>query len=106
MDRREFSALVGVVLSLPITADAQQVKASRIGALLLGNADAESFRTELRQELSKLGYVEGKNVEFDFRSAEGKLDQLPKLAAELVALNADAIIAVFTPCALAAQQAT
>jgi putative ABC transport system substrate-binding protein len=56
--------------------------------------------------LRKSGYVEGQNVRFDFRSAEEKLDLLPKLAAELVALKVDVIVAVYTPCALAAKQAT
>src|SRR4030095_6344968 len=49
---------------------------------------------------------EGRNLLFDFRSAEEKLDLLPKLAAELVTLKVDVIVAVYTPCALAAQQAT
>jgi putative ABC transport system substrate-binding protein len=53
----------------------------RIGCLVLGNA--ESFRTELRDGLQKLGYVEGQNINFDFRSADGNIDLLPKLAVEL-----------------------
>ena len=74
--------------------------------LLLGNADAESFRTALREGLRNSGYVEGQNVLIDLRSADGKLDLLPKLAAELVALKVDVIVALYTPCALAAQRAT
>jgi ABC-type uncharacterized transport system substrate-binding protein len=109
MRRRDFIALLGgvaPVLAWPLAARAQQEKVRRIGALLLGNADAESFRKELRDELRKSGFVEGQNVILDIRSAEGKLDVLPKLAADLVALKVDVIVAVFTPCALAAQQAT
>ena len=60
----------------------------------------------MRDGLRKLGYVEGQNINFDFRSAEGNIDLLPKLAAELVALRLDVIVALYTPCALAAQQAT
>ncbi len=71
-----------------------------------GIADADSFRTELREELRRFGYVEGRNVLFEFRSADEKLDLLPKLAAELVALKVDVIVALYTPCALAAKQAT
>ena len=56
------------------------------------------FRTELREELRKSGYVEGQNVIFEFRSAEEKLDRLPTLAAELVTLKVDVIVAVYTPC--------
>jgi putative ABC transport system substrate-binding protein len=56
--------------------------------------------------LRKLGYLEGQNITFDFRSAEENIDLLPKLAAKLVALRLDVIVALYTPCALAAQQAT
>jgi putative ABC transport system substrate-binding protein len=98
--------LLGGTAAWPLAARAQQTKVHRIGALLLGNADAESFRMELREGLRKSGYIEGQNLLFDFRSAEGKLDLLPKLAAELVALKVDVIVALYTPCALAAQRAT
>jgi putative tryptophan/tyrosine transport system substrate-binding protein len=107
MRRRAFIALLGgATAAWPFAARAQQSKVRRIGCLLLGNADAESFRTELRDGLRKLGYIEGQNVNFDFRSAEGNIDLLPKLAAELVTLKLDIIVALYTPCALAAQQAT
>lgn len=106
MRRRDFLALLGGTAASPLAARAQQMKVHRIGALLLGNADAESFRMELREGLRKSGYVEGQNLLFDFRSAEGRLDLLPKLAAELVELKVVVIVALYTPCALAAQQAT
>jgi putative tryptophan/tyrosine transport system substrate-binding protein len=61
---------------------------------------------ELRDGLRKLGYVEGQNINFEFRSADGNFDLLPKLAAELVALRVDVIAALYTPCALAAQRAS
>ena len=99
-------ALGGVAAGWPLTAHAQQSKVLLIGVLLLGNADAESFSTELRDGLRKLGYVEGQNINFKFLSADGKFDLLPKLAAELVTLRVDVIVALYTPCALAAQQAT
>ena len=73
---------------------------------VLGNADAELFRAELREGLRSSGYIEGQNVLLEFRSAEGKLERLPGLAAELVALKVDVIVAVYTPCAFAAQRAT
>jgi len=56
--------------------------------------------------LRELGYVEGQNIAFEFRSAEGKADQLPLLAAELVRLKVDVIVALYVPCALAAKKAT
>lgn len=107
MRRREFIALAGgAAAAWPRAAWAQQAKVHRVGALLLGIADAESFRTGLRDGLRKSGYVEGKNLAFEFRSAEGNAAVLPKLAAELVALKVDVIVALYTPCALAAQKAT
>jgi putative ABC transport system substrate-binding protein len=63
----------------------------RVGALLIGNADMESFQKELREGLRELGYTEGHNIAFEFRSAEGILDRLPALAAELVRLKVDVI---------------
>jgi ABC-type uncharacterized transport system substrate-binding protein len=107
IERRKFLAtLGGATAAWPLAARAQQTKVYRIGALLVGNADVDSFRTELREELRKFGYVEGQNLLFEFRSAEEKLDRLPRLAAELVALKVDVIVALCTPCGLAAQQAT
>jgi putative ABC transport system substrate-binding protein len=106
MRRREFIAALGGAAAWPLVARAQQTKVYRIGALLLSNADAETLRTEMREALRKSGYVEGKNILFDFRSAEGRIDLLPELAAELVGATVDIIVAVYTPCALAAQQAT
>jgi putative ABC transport system substrate-binding protein len=90
----------------PLAARGQQSKVVRIGALYIGLADAESFKKELREGLRELGYVEGKNIAFEFRSAEGKLDRLPELASELVRLKVDVIVALYVPCALAAKQAT
>jgi hypothetical protein len=83
-----------------------RLKLHRIGAIFVGNADSDAFRAELQQEIRKYRYIEGQNVVFVFRSAEEKLDRLPQLAAELIALKVDVIVAVYTPCALAAQRAT
>jgi putative ABC transport system substrate-binding protein len=106
MRRREFITLVGGMAAWPLGARAQQTRTHRVGALILGNADAEAFRKELRAGLSTAGYIEGRNVVFDVRSAQGRLDLLPKLAAELVAAKVDVLVALYTPCARAAQQAT
>jgi putative tryptophan/tyrosine transport system substrate-binding protein len=98
MKRREFIALLGgAAAAWPLAARAQQSKMARIGALYIGIADAESFKTNLREGLRELGYIEGKNIAFEFRSAEEKLDRLPQLAAELVRLNVDVIVALYTP---------
>jgi putative tryptophan/tyrosine transport system substrate-binding protein len=56
--------------------------------------------------MRELGYVEGQNIAFEFRSAEGNLDRLPELAAELARLKVDVIVALYVPPSLAAKQAT
>lgn len=89
-----------------MVAQAQQKQVRRIGALILGNADAETFRKVMREGLSKAGYLEGRDVTLDIRSAEGRLERLPELAAELVMEKPDVIVALYTPCARAVQQAT
>ena len=107
MKRREFIALVGGIVTAPLAAEAQQsAKLPRIG-YLSGNLDAglhlfEAFRGGLRD----LGYIEGRNVVIEYRDAEGKFERLPALAAELVALKVDVIMAPAGPQALAAKQAT
>src|SRR5262249_32898559 len=106
MRRREFITLLGSAAAWPLAARAQQASAKRIGALVIGNADAPSFQNELREGLRGLGYAEGKDYVLELRSAEGQLSRLPTIAKELVRLNIDVIVALFTPCALAAQQAT
>jgi len=107
MRRRDFIRVVAGSAALwPLVAHGQQPRAARVGALYIGIADADSFRKELRDGLRDLGYVEGQNIAFEFRSAEGKLDQLPRLAAELVGLKVDVMVALYVPCALAAKHAT
>jgi putative ABC transport system substrate-binding protein len=107
MRRRKFFTLLGgAAVGWPIAVRAQPSKVPRIGVLYIGLADAESFKKELRDGLRELGYVEGQNIAFEFRSAEGKLDRLPELASELVRLNVDLIVALYVPSALAAKQAT
>jgi putative ABC transport system substrate-binding protein len=106
MRRREFITLLGGAVAWSPAARGQPSKVARVGVLYIGLADGESFKEELRAGLRELGYVEGQNIAFEFRSAEGKLDQLPELAAELVRLKVDVIVALYTPCALAAKQAT
>src|SRR6266567_9586936 len=108
MPRRTFMALVsGGLLAMPLAAEAQTAgRIWRIG--YLGPAVAAANRSEVafRQGLRDLGYVEGGNLVIEYRSAEGKVERLPALAAELVALKVDVIVAPTTPAALAAKQAT
>jgi putative ABC transport system substrate-binding protein len=105
--RRKFLAtLCGAAATWSLAALAQQPKVPTIGALVIGNISPEQFWREFRQGLRDLGYVEGQNIRFEFRSADGHLDRLPELAAELVRLKVDIIVTWFTPTALAAKQAT
>jgi putative ABC transport system substrate-binding protein len=93
MRRREFIAGLSGVAAWPFTASAQRPAAARIGFLDL--APASAWANELgafRAGLSDLGYVEGKNIAIEFRWAD-TVDQLPALAAELVRLNVDLIVA-------------
>src|SRR6266705_837993 len=108
MDRRRFllTSLAGV-LAAPRAAEAQQgAKAARVGYLAGNLAGGPHLPEAFRQGLRDLGYVEGRNVVIEYRDAEGKLERLPALAAELVPLQVDVIFAVGTLHALAAQQAT
>jgi putative tryptophan/tyrosine transport system substrate-binding protein len=107
MKRREFISMLSLGgVSWAPTALAQPSKVARIGVLYIGIADADSFTRELREGLRELGYVEGKNIAFELRSAEGQLDRLPGLAAELVRLKVNLIVTLYVPPSLAAKQAT
>ena len=91
----------------PLALEAQQTaKIARIGYLAIDQAASPHLREAFLQELRDLGYVEGRNLVIEYRSAEGKSEQLPALAAELVALKVDVIVAPSTAAALAAKQAT
>jgi putative ABC transport system substrate-binding protein len=76
----------------------------RIGVLLVGNR--EPFWSLFRDGLRDLGYIEGQNITFEFRSGQGKLQALPDLAAALVRLKVDIIVASETPAVQAAKLAT
>jgi len=97
-----------VVLTTAPLAEAQPAGTGyRIGFLGNSSPTADSSRIEaFRQGLCELGYAEGKNVVIEFRYAAGKLDRLPALAAELVHLLVDVLVARGTWAAQAAQQAT
>jgi ABC-type uncharacterized transport system substrate-binding protein len=107
--RRAFiGTLAGALLTAPLAAEAQPAaKIARIGYLSGSLAAGPHLPEAFRQGLRDLGYVEGRNLVIEYRDAEGKLERLPALAAELVALKVDVIFAVGgTRSALAAKQAT
>jgi ABC-type uncharacterized transport system substrate-binding protein len=105
--------LVSVALSAMLFAPSvlaqaqQQAKVSKIGWLGFRSAsDPAPGRELFERELRALGYVEGKNIAIEHRSAEGKLDRLPALADELVRLKVDLLVTSSTPAALAVKNAT
>jgi putative ABC transport system substrate-binding protein len=101
-------AFCSILLALPIPARAAQpARIFRIGLLLPTSASVQAARIEaFRQRLRELGYVEGKNILIDYRYAEGKLERLPDLAAELVRLKVDLIVTAATPAIVAAKKAS
>ncbi len=100
--------LCPMLLALCVSAEAQHAtKIPRIGYLTGTSFSTNAARNEaFRQGLRELGYVEGKNIVIEWRSAEGKLDRLPALAAELVRLKVDVIVAGGPPATRAAKEAT
>src|SRR5262249_3457981 len=89
-------------------ARAQQTgKIFRIGFLDSSTASGSAVLIDaFRQELSKLGWIEGKNITIEYRFADQNLERLPELAAELVRLKVDLIVVTSTPPGLAAKKAT
>ena len=103
------SILVAVVLfAVAVVAEAQQPKKiPRIGVLISGSPSNATRRIQaFQQGLRDLGYIEGQNLIIEYRYAEGKVDRLPDLAAELVRLKVDAIFAQSTASVQAAKKAT
>jgi putative tryptophan/tyrosine transport system substrate-binding protein len=99
-------ALAALVLCVTPRAEAQQpTKIPRVGILFIGGRDQphlEAFKQGLRER----GYTEGKNIVLNYRYAEGKVDRLPSLAAELVQLKVDVIVTTSGNSAKAASEAT
>ena len=100
------STLVLGLLAGPLPAEAQQaVKVPRIGFLNQGSPEGARFQG-FRQGLREVGYVEGQNITVEYRHAMGRRDRLAKLAAELVGLKLNVIVAPSSPPALALKRAT
>ena len=109
LHRREFITLLGgAAAAWPLAARAQRAgNVWRIGMLdttsaALNAANVDAFREGLRQ----LGYIEGQNIVIEYRSADGRIERFPELAAEIVSRKVDVIVTRGTPAALAAKHAT
>ena len=101
-------ALIALTLAAPVNAFAQQgPKVARIGRLApLSAATDTRYKEALLQGLRDLGWIEGKNLEIEYRYAEGQLNRLPALAADLARRRVDLMVVGSTPGAFAAKQAT
>jgi putative tryptophan/tyrosine transport system substrate-binding protein len=104
MNRREFIAMFGGAAALaPLRATAQP------GLPVIGMRSAEAetpLRTAFLEGLEQRGFVVGRNVAIEYRYAEGSLDRLPSLAAELIGLPATLLVATGLPATVAAKKAT
>jgi len=104
--RREFITLLGgAVAAWPLAARAQQPNVATIGVLVRAAPGWQRFWEVFPDALRDLGYIDGKNIRFEFRSDQGQMSRLPELAAELVRLKVNVIVPWFTPAAIAAKQA-
>src|SRR5947207_11957949 len=108
MDRRDTVLALLALAAAPLAAEAQPAaKVARIGYLATNPETSSHVREAFFQGLRDLGYVEGRNLVIEYRDAEGKVERLPALVAELVALKVDVIVtAQGTHVALVAKQAT
>ncbi|HEY2923021.1 MAG TPA: ABC transporter substrate-binding protein [Candidatus Binatia bacterium] len=111
IQNRKWGGILAIVVTFAMcgaVVQAQQpTKVSRIGFLIAGSPSDIPERTEaFRQGLRERGYVEGKNIVFEYRYAGGKLDRLPALAAELVRLKVDVILSGGPQSTRAAKEAT
>ncbi|HSD93613.1 MAG TPA: ABC transporter substrate-binding protein [Methyloceanibacter sp.] len=111
MRRREFIAMLGGSAGWPFVSRAQQPgeKVRRIGYLAPGSPSlpaSSQLRAAFQRGLAEHGWIEGRNLVIDYRLAEGRFERLPDLAAELVQLKVDVIVAGPTTPALAAKNAT
>ena len=105
MRRREFITIVGgAAVGWPLAGHAQHTEQMRrIGVLLVSGPEPMG---PFREALRDLGFVDGRNIQIEVRSAQGQISRLPELAAELVRSRVDVLVAIQTPAVYAAKNAT
>ena len=107
LKRRDFITLLGGAAAWPIAARAQKSgKIARIGYLSSANPRSMPAFQAFEQRLRELGYFEGQNIVIEYRNAEGEIDRLPDLAADLVRLDVNVIVTASDPATRAAKGAT
>jgi putative tryptophan/tyrosine transport system substrate-binding protein len=110
IENQKWAGLLAIVVALTACwarAEAQQAKIPRIGFLFVSSLSSNSGRADaFRQGLRELGYVEGKNIIIEWRSADGKPDRLPAIAADLVHLKLDALVTAGPAATGSAKEAT
>jgi putative tryptophan/tyrosine transport system substrate-binding protein len=110
MRRRDFITLTGgAAVSWPLAGRAQQLDRKRIGVLMgwaESDREAQSWLAALREELGKLGWTEGRNIEMEIRWAAGDVESMKRFAKELVALQPDLTVTASTPATAAMLQET
>ena len=82
LKRREFIALVGGTAAWPLAASAQQRKVPTIGVLVVEASGLDQFWRLFREDMAELGYVEGQNIRYEFRSDQGQISRASALAAD------------------------
>ena len=104
---RSLFSVAALLFTVAVTVEAQQTrKIPRIGCIIIPSPSNPARREAFRQGLRELGYVDGKNIAIEYRYAEGKLDRLPVLAAELVRLKVDVIVTTGPTGTRAVKEAT
>jgi putative ABC transport system substrate-binding protein len=106
--RREFITLIGGAAVWPLAARAQQVSTRRplVAVLSAITRERNSPLKAFLQGMREFGYVEGQNIDIEYRFAEGRLERFPALAEELVRLSPNVIVALVTPAAVATRAIT
>ena len=98
------AVVAAALASLPVRAFPQAARVSRIGLVTIGALESTVLDPAMAKEFAKLGYIEGKNVEFERRAAQGKSDRLPGFIDDLVAKHVDVIVTASYPAPAAAKE--
>src|SRR3954447_25356033 len=100
------TVVAAALVSLPARAFAQVAKVYRIGLVTIGGPDTTVLSPAMAKEFNQLGYIEGKNIEFKRRAAQGKSDRLSGIIDDLVAKHVDVIVTASYPAAATAKERT